>query len=78
MARVLVVEDHEDSARYVAKFLTFKGHACTCVGSGWDAIAAVTRGTPDVILLDLNMPQMDGVEFLQVLAGRGSPSRSCS
>jgi CheY-like chemotaxis protein len=69
MARVLIVEDHEDSARCLARLLAFGGHVCTRAADGRQALAALLQETPDVVLLDLHMPVMDGVSFLRVLRG---------
>jgi CheY-like chemotaxis protein len=67
MSRVLVVEDHEDTCRVLTKLLTAAGHEAVCALNGRAALAALVDGLPDVIVLDLMMPEMDGVEFLRNL-----------
>jgi CheY-like chemotaxis protein len=67
MASVLFVEDEFDSAEPIAAYLRRKGHRVDCQPNGRDAIVALTAQSPDVVLLDLRMPVMDGVDFLRVL-----------
>ncbi len=44
-----------------------RGHRATSVPNGRDALAVLTSATPDLIVLDLRMPQMDGMMFLEVV-----------
>jgi len=67
MASVLIVEDDWDSAEPLVLFLQRKGHNVVCVPNGREALVALTTSPPDVILLDMRMPVMDGVSFLEVL-----------
>ncbi len=67
MALVLFVEDELDSAEPIVMFLSRQGHTVMCRPNGRDALIALMESPPDVILLDLRMPIMDGVDFLQVL-----------
>lgn len=67
MASVLVVDDDLDSRDVVARFLKRAGHRVRCVGNGREALAAMGDDTPDVIVLDAKMPEMDGVSFLEVM-----------
>ena len=67
MANVLIVDDNQDSSEGIAKILRASGHQVTCVPNGRDALAQVLSEVPDVVLLDLMMPEMDGPSFLQVL-----------
>src|SRR6185436_17611154 len=48
-------------------FLRGRGHAVTCVPNGREALTLVLTDLPDVILLDLLMPEMDGPSFLEVV-----------
>jgi len=67
MSDVLLVDDDPDSNEVVARFLRKAGHEVRCVPDGREAIEALTTHTPDVVILDAIMPQMDGVSFLEVI-----------
>lgn len=67
MADVLLVDDDADANELVSLFLRRAGHAVRCVANGREALGAIITHTPDVIVLDVNMPQMDGVSFLEVV-----------
>ena len=67
MAAVLIVDDDVDSREVLARRLRKSGHQVRCAPNGREALAELTGDTPDVILLDAVMPEMDGVSFLEVL-----------
>ncbi len=67
MARILIVDDNCDSGEGLAKVFRAAGHEVTCVPNGREALVQVLHQTPDVVLLDLVMPDMDGPSFLQVV-----------
>ncbi|WOD14362.1 response regulator transcription factor [Paraburkholderia kirstenboschensis] len=58
--RVLVVDDYYDGAEAISMFLSLSGYETHFVVSGQEAARAVTDWTPDIALLDINMPGMDG------------------
>ena len=66
MARILIVDDMPDSGESMAKILQAAGHEVTHTPNGKEALAHVIDETPDVVLLDLVMPEMDGPSFLEV------------
>lgn len=66
-ARILIVEDHAIVREPLARLLRHEGYETECATNGMDALAAVKIRTPDLILLDLLMPKMDGVAFLKLL-----------
>ena len=70
-ARILVVEDHDDLAEALAINLTHAGHDVERVRDGREALLAVRARMPDLILLDLNLPRMDGFSVLDRLRGEG-------
>jgi len=67
MAFVLVVDDDYDSSAALAGFLRKGGHVVQHVPDGRQAIVAVMELLPDIVVLDLKMPDMDGVGFLEVV-----------
>jgi PAS domain S-box-containing protein len=60
--RILVVDDNEDSAQTMAMMLELAGHRTTVAHDGMEALAAVRRSKPHIVLLDLGLPEMDGFE----------------
>jgi PAS domain S-box-containing protein len=60
--RILVVDDHTDAADSLVQLLRVEGHDVRIARSGSEAILAATSDPPEVILLDLGMPGMDGYE----------------
>jgi len=67
--RVLVVDDEDDLLELVRYNLTKEGFAVDCVGSGEEALKAVRRQAPDLIVLDLMLPAVDGLEVCRRLKG---------
>ncbi len=67
MAKILIVDDDLDSGEALAKFLRAAGHEVTYAPSGRQALANVLADIPDVILLDMFMPEMDGPAFLEIV-----------
>jgi CheY-like chemotaxis protein len=67
MAAVLIVEDMPDACEPLQRFLEKSGHAVTCVSNGRAALAHVLATIPDVVLLDLLTPELDGPSFLEVV-----------
>jgi len=63
--RVLVVEDDEATQELLQKRLTKEGWQVVAASNGREALERLTEGTPDLVLLDLMMPEMDGFEFLE-------------
>src|SRR4051812_17057579 len=67
VASVLVVDDDIDGCDAVVRFLAKAGHTTRCVPNGREALIALTSLTPDVVILDMRMPEMDGITFLEVI-----------
>lgn len=70
--RVLVVDDNADAAELVGEVMALQGHVVAVVNGGREALAAVTKFLPDVVFLDIGMPDMDGYEVAAAL--RRNPS----
>ena len=69
MASVLIVDDHEQAARLVAALLRASGHRAVCAAGGEEALLYVQQDRPDLVLLDVMMPGIDGLEVLRRLRG---------
>lgn len=67
MAKILIVDDSEDARETLAVVLRDVGHTVACAPNGREALSLVLTDLPDVILLDLIMPEMDGPSFLEVI-----------
>ena len=67
MAYVLIVDDEPDSSEFVERFLQREGYRTSCVPNGRAALGALINGRPDVVVLDVRMPEMDGLTLLEVL-----------
>jgi len=65
--RILIIDDSTDSADSMAELLTVLGHQAQAVYTGTRALEALQHFTPDVVLLDLEMPDMSGYEVLPAL-----------
>jgi CheY-like chemotaxis protein len=78
--RVLLAEDHPANQRVVALVLEPFGVDLTIVGDGAQAIAAEAEGAFDAILMDLHMPEVDGLTAIRTIraaeAGRGDGRRT--
>ncbi len=71
MARVLVAEDDEEVGDYIDLALTSAGHQVERARDGGDVLAALGRPAPDLLLLDLHMPVLDGLEVLRRIRASG-------
>ena len=68
-AGVLIVEDDPDISELTAARLRKEGLTVRCAQSGEEALAAARTSPPDLLVLDLMMPGMDGYKFARVLRG---------
>jgi two-component system alkaline phosphatase synthesis response regulator PhoP len=66
-SRVLIVEDDRDIADLVARYLGKAGFATEVIASGRDALAAIAAHPPDLLVLDLMLPQIDGLEICRAI-----------
>jgi two-component system response regulator MprA len=74
-ARILVVDDQAEIRDMTAKVLAGAGHAVETAGSGEAALRALRAAGFDLVLLDINMPGMDGWETLRLLRADESLGR---
>ena len=69
MARILVVEDEKDLQEVLAYNLRQAGHTVSIVGGGREALTAIPEQRPDLVLLNLMLPNVSGVEICRKLKG---------
>ena len=67
MARVLLVEDNEDFADSVAMALQLDGHYVRVAYDGRSGLVAASTSPPQVAILDIGLPEMDGIELAHAL-----------
>lgn len=73
--RVLVVDDHASARESMAEILACAGHAVQCCASAIEALQIIERGSFDVVITDLRMPGMNGLEFIRELERRQCDSQ---
>ncbi len=73
MSRILIVDDHEDIRLLLRIELAADGHQITEAGDGAAALEALAADAPDLVLLDIMMPVVDGWEVLRRLNGSSTP-----
>jgi two-component system, OmpR family, response regulator QseB len=68
--KILLVEDHRAMRQMIADHLVERGFAVDAVGRGEDAIAAVAVASYDAVILDLGLPDLDGMDVLVAIRAR--------
>ena len=63
--KILIVEDEANISGFIAAILAANGYDTMTAGTGSEAISMITSHCPDLILLDLGLPDMDGGGILQ-------------
>jgi len=71
MTRILVVEDDRDIGELVCRYLEKASFKAELVSSGRDAVAALAAGPPDLLILDLMLPHVDGLEICRLVRATG-------
>lgn len=64
---VLVLEDDPDAAQVLKDLIEDQGYVAICVGNGRDGLAMLEKERPCLMLIDVFMPVMNGVEFLRIV-----------
>ncbi len=67
--KILIIEDNENNRNLFRDILEFHGHAVTVATDGWEGVTMARALMPDLILMDIQMPGMDGMAASQVLKG---------
>ena len=65
--RIVVIEDHEDSAEWLRAFLHYRDHQVRVLGDGAQAEQVMAEERPDLVLVDLMLPDADGLELMRTL-----------
>ncbi len=73
--RCLIVDDSRTIRRIARRILEVRGYAVEEAGNGASALQACRRDMPDAVLLDWNMPIMNGIEFLRALRAEFGPDK---
>ncbi len=71
MAKILLVEDHEEIYDFLSRRLKRRGHEVVLAFDGRDGVEKVRAERPDVVLLDMNLPVMDGWTAARALKADG-------
>ena len=74
MARILIVEDSPDNMKLFRTLLTLKGHTITGLAGGEQLLDTVRADTPELVLMDIQLPGKDGFALLADLRASGLPS----
>lgn len=69
MAKILVVDDDINNRLLLRLVLEHAGHEITEASDGGEALALANAREPDLIIMDLHMPGMDGIDFIKALRG---------
>lgn len=65
MIKLLLIDDEKDFREYLKRFFSWRGYEVYTAASGQEALTIVKNEKPELALLDINMPDMDGLEVLR-------------
>lgn len=72
MAHILVIEDDEQFRAMLLQMLTRDGHRVSVASDGEEGVRLVRQGSPDLVITDILMPRLDGIEAIMILAREDS------
>ena len=64
---VLIVDDEEDSREFIKEALSSESLSITCAIDGEEGLRRITEDRPDLVILDVHMPKIDGFQVLKAL-----------
>src|SRR5438067_11840676 len=67
MPCIMIVDDEPDSCEFMSKFLEQNGYSTRCLPNGREALTRLLVKLPDAVILDVRMPEMDGISLLEVM-----------
>jgi len=67
MKTILIIEDHAEVREPLARLLQVEGYHVLTAANGAEGLAVLQHTTPDLLLMDLMMPRMDGITLLQIV-----------
>ena len=73
--RVVVVDDNDDLRETLHEILLDRGHRVTAAATGPSALSLVRASTPDVMIIDIGLPQLDGYEVARRVRAAASPEK---
>ena len=65
--KILVIEDEKSIARFISTILTANGYEAMRAASGAEAMSMISSHCPDLVILDLGLPDRDGLEFIRTV-----------
>ena len=72
MSLILIIEDNEKNMKLVRDVLQLKGHETLEAATGRDGLRLARERRPDLILMDIQLPDLDGISVLRELRGDGA------
>ena len=75
MSKLLIVDDEVDVREFAKSFFTKRDIDVTITGSGKEALGLIDEENPDLVLLDIHMEEMDGVDVLKQLRAKGDETK---
>jgi DNA-binding response OmpR family regulator len=73
--RILIVDDNADDCELYRRYLKARGYVVTIASDGEDAVSRALNGTFDLVVLDIALPKLDGIQVLTHLRSYTSTSR---
>lgn len=70
MQRILIIEDEDEIRTGLTFFFEASGYCCTAAVNGYEALKAMEKERPDLIISDIMMPVLDGYEFLKIVKSK--------
>jgi DNA-binding response OmpR family regulator len=67
MATVVIIEDEQRIRELIARVLAERGHDVVSVPTAMEGLQAVVKGAPDLVILDMGLPDLDGTELLKMI-----------